>query len=62
MATSQFYLQLWEERKVGWMGDVSHFAFGQKIPGEKGTVRQCGVVKQQPVLLSPSSCSHRKPS
>jgi hypothetical protein len=27
--------------------------FGKKFPGEKGSVRQCGVVMQQPILLSP---------
>jgi hypothetical protein len=35
------------------VGDDSHFDFGQKFPGEKGSVRQCVVMMQQPVLLSP---------
>jgi hypothetical protein len=35
------------------MGDESHVAFGQKFPGEKGSVKQCVVVMQQPVLLLP---------
>jgi hypothetical protein len=26
-------------RKVGWMEDNSHVVFGQKFPGEKGSVR-----------------------
>jgi hypothetical protein len=29
------------------------FVFGQKFPGEKGSVRRCVIVMQQPVLLSP---------
>jgi hypothetical protein len=29
--------------------------FGEKFPGEKGSVRQCVVMMQQPVLLSPNS-------
>jgi hypothetical protein len=48
-------------------GDDSHIVFGQKIPDEKGNVRQCVVAMQQPVLLSPkfgakSSRSHHKTS
>jgi hypothetical protein len=39
--------------KVGWMWDNSHVVFGQKFPGEKGSVIQCVVVMQWPVLLSP---------
>jgi hypothetical protein len=39
-------------RQVGWTGDNSHFAFGQKFPGEKVSVRWCIVMMQQPVLLS----------
>jgi hypothetical protein len=34
------------------MGDDSH-VFIQKFPGEKGSVRGCVVVMQQPVLLLP---------
>jgi hypothetical protein len=40
-------------RKVGWVVDDSHVVFGQKFSGEKGSVRQCVVVMQQPVFLSP---------
>jgi hypothetical protein len=35
------------------VGDDSHDGFGQKFPGEKGNVRQCVVMIEQPVLLSP---------
>jgi hypothetical protein len=34
-------------------GDVSHVVFGQKFPGEKGSVRRRVVVIQQQTLLSP---------
>jgi hypothetical protein len=34
--------------------DDSNIIFGQKFPGEKGSVRRCVVVMQQPVLLSPN--------
>jgi hypothetical protein len=40
-------------RGVGWVGDNSHVVFGQKFPGEKGSVRWCIVVVQQPLVLSP---------
>jgi hypothetical protein len=39
MEVFQFYLQLGKQRKVGWVGDYSHVAFGQKFPGEKGSVK-----------------------
>jgi hypothetical protein len=40
-------------RKVGWVGDDSHVAFGKTDPLRKKEVRQCVVVmQQQPVLLS----------
>jgi hypothetical protein len=42
-------------RKVGWVGDDSHVVFGQKFPGEKGSVRRCLVMMQQPVLCRQSS-------
>jgi hypothetical protein len=32
-------------------GGDSHVVFGQKLPGEKGSVRRCVVMMQQPVLL-----------
>jgi hypothetical protein len=35
MATSQFYLQSGKQRKLGWVGDVSHVSFGKKFPGER---------------------------
>jgi hypothetical protein len=37
MVAFQFYLQR-GNKKVGWVGDDSH-VFGQKFPGEKGSVR-----------------------
>jgi hypothetical protein len=40
-------------RKVVQVGDDSHVVFRQKFPGEKGSVRRCIVVMQQPVVLSP---------
>jgi hypothetical protein len=52
MATIQFYLQSEKQRKAGWVGDGSHVVFGQKFPGEGGSVRRCFAVMQQPVLLS----------
>jgi hypothetical protein len=55
MAAFRFYLKLEKKRKVELMGDDSHFDFGKKFPGEKGSVRQCVVVMQQPVLLSSES-------
>jgi hypothetical protein len=48
MAAFQLHLQSGKQRKVGWVGDNSHVAFGQIFPGEKGVV-----VIQQQVLLSP---------
>jgi hypothetical protein len=51
---------MWDDSHVvfgqkipGEKGSVSHVVFGQKIPGEKGSVRQCIVVMQQLVLSSP---------
>jgi hypothetical protein len=38
MAAFQFYLQLGEQKKVGWLGNDGNVAFGQKFPGEKGNV------------------------
>jgi hypothetical protein len=35
-------------REVGWVGEDSHVAFGNKFPGEKGSMRWCFVVMQQP--------------
>jgi hypothetical protein len=52
MPAFQFYLQSGKQRKVGWLYE-SHVVFGQKFSGEKGNVRRCVVVMQQPVLLSP---------
>jgi hypothetical protein len=34
-------------------GDDSHIVFDQEFNGEKGSVRRCVFVIQQPVLLSP---------
>jgi hypothetical protein len=39
-------------RKVGWVVDGSHVVFGQKFPGEKGSVSRCFVLMQQTVLWS----------
>jgi hypothetical protein len=38
---------------VWWVGDKSHVIFGQKFLGEKGSVKWCVVVMQQPVILLP---------
>jgi hypothetical protein len=53
MAAFQFYLQSRKQRKAGWVGGKSHVVFGQKFPGEKGSVRQCVVLVQQPFLSLP---------
>jgi hypothetical protein len=53
MAAFQFYLQSGKQRKVGWVGDVSHVVFGQKFPGGKKSVRRCFAMMQQPIPLSP---------
>jgi hypothetical protein len=53
-------------RQVEWVGDDSHVGFGKTLADEKQSVRQCFVLMQQPVLLSPKfepsfhtfSCSH----
>jgi hypothetical protein len=44
MVAFQFYLPLGKHRKVEWVGDDSHIGFGQKFPGEKGSVRRCIVM------------------
>jgi hypothetical protein len=49
MAAFQFYLQLGKEKSR--VGGGSHVVFGKKFPGEKGIVKQCVVVMQQPVIL-----------
>jgi hypothetical protein len=53
MEAFQFYLQLGKQRKVGWVEDDSLVVSGQKFPDEKGSVRWCVVMMQQPVLLLP---------
>jgi hypothetical protein len=53
MGAFQFYLQSAKQTKVGWVGDDSHTVFGQKFPGEKGSVRLCVVMMKQPVLWTP---------
>jgi hypothetical protein len=56
MTAFQFYLQLRNQRKAGWMGDDSYVVFGKKkSPGEKGSVRWCVVMMQKPVILLPKS-------
>jgi hypothetical protein len=59
------YLQLGKQRAkqaskgpskvciVLWVREKSHVVFGHKFPGEKGNVRGCVAVIQQPVLLLP---------
>jgi hypothetical protein len=37
MVIFQFYLQSEKQIKVGWVGDDSHVAFGQKLPSEKAS-------------------------
>jgi hypothetical protein len=49
MAASQFYLQSEKQRKVGCVENDSH---AKNFHGEKGSVTQCTVMMQQPVLLS----------
>jgi hypothetical protein len=39
-------------RKVEWVGDDSHVGFGEKFPGEKGSVRRCVIVMQDSTPLS----------
>jgi hypothetical protein len=41
-------------RKVGWVGEDSHVVFGQKLPGEKGSVRRCVLMMQQPTAIGRS--------
>jgi hypothetical protein len=52
MVAFKFYLQLGKQRKVEWVRDNNQ-VFGEKFPGEKGSVRRCVVMMQQPVLLLP---------
>jgi hypothetical protein len=52
MAAFQFYLQSGKQKsRVG--GGWQSCCFGQKFPGEKGSVRMCVVIIQQPVPLLP---------
>jgi hypothetical protein len=37
------------------MGDDSHVIFDKEFLGQKGNVRWCDVVMQQPFILSPKS-------
>jgi hypothetical protein len=53
MLAFQFYLQSGKQRKVGWLGDDNYVIFQQKFSGDKGSVRRCVVVMQQPVHLPP---------
>jgi hypothetical protein len=53
MAEFQFQLQWRKQKKLGWVGEKSCFFF-LKFPGDKGSVRRCVAVMQQPVLLLPS--------
>jgi hypothetical protein len=61
MAAFQYYLQSGKQRKLGWVGDDSHFVFDQKFPGKRRSVRQC-VVMMKPVDLLPKLegevCAH----
>jgi hypothetical protein len=47
MAAFQFYVQSGKQRKVEWVGDDSHVAFGKRFPDEKGSVMWCVVMMQQ---------------
>jgi hypothetical protein len=42
--------QVW---RVGWVGMGVIWFLVQKFPGQKGSVKWCAVMMQQPVLLSP---------
>jgi hypothetical protein len=61
MANIQFYLQSGEQRglrgpneaSIAYWEDDSNVVSGQKLLSEKGSVRRCVVVMQQPVLLTP---------
>jgi hypothetical protein len=46
----QFHFQSGKQRKVGTT--IKLFLVKEKSPGEKGDVRRCVVMMQQPVLLS----------
>jgi hypothetical protein len=52
MVAFQFLSSVREIEKSRVGGDDSHVVFGQKFPGEKGSVRWYIVMLQQPVLLS----------
>jgi hypothetical protein len=41
--------ELWGNRKVRWVGDDSHVAFGPKFPGEKGSVNRTVSVFEETV-------------
>jgi hypothetical protein len=45
-----------EASKLG--GDNSLVIFGQEFPGKRGSVRQCIVMMQQPILLFGAKSSH----
>jgi hypothetical protein len=53
MVAFQFYLQSGKQIKVGWVGDNSHVAVSQNVPGEKESVRWYFVVMKQSVLSLP---------
>jgi hypothetical protein len=42
----------WGNRKVAWVGDDGHVAFGQKFPGEKGSVKHRVFMMQQSEHIS----------
>jgi hypothetical protein len=52
MAAFQFYHQSGKQREVRWVGNNCDVVSGQKFPGEKGIVRWCDDMIQEPVLLS----------
>jgi hypothetical protein len=52
MAAFQFHIQSGKQKsRVG--GGRQSRCFSSKFPGEKGSVKECVVVMQQPVILSP---------
>jgi hypothetical protein len=58
MAAFLFYIQSGEQRKVERVGNNSHVGSGKKFPGEKGIVKRCVVVMQQPVAKVCDESSH----
>jgi hypothetical protein len=67
MAAFKLYIQSGNQRKIGWVGDYIHVAFGQKFPDEKGSEIMCCDVtasshQSSGQTLRTFSRSHRKTS